>query len=201
VIIHFFTRLLPDSFSQATNDARLFRLYLEPPESPMPIYRHPITSSEQPSARKLRAVPLDRELISRLRAVYQAARKNDDHSLAKIFYHKLFAAHPELCKMFPECLDEQASKLMAMFDQVIDGLEHPERNVQLLAELGRRHQGYGVRPEHYPIVVELLTDSMKELLESAPNVLNNENSIEEWRLMLTLISRQMTCQLGLDLAQ
>jgi hemoglobin-like flavoprotein len=164
----------------------------------MPIYRHPITWSEQPAAQKLRAIPLDRDLISRLKSVYRAARKNDDRTLAKIFYGKLFAAHPQLRKMFPEDLEQQASKLIAMFDQVVDSLESPEQNVQLLAELGRRHKGYGVLPEHYPIVVELLTESMKELLGSAKNPNGNQKSIEEWRLMLTLISQQMTRQSGFD---
>jgi hemoglobin-like flavoprotein len=55
-----------------------------------------------------------------------------------------------------------------------------------------------VLPEHYPIVVELLTESMKELLGSAKNTNGNQKSIEEWRLMLTLISQQMTRQSGFD---
>lgn len=158
----------------------------------MPIYRHPITSSEQAIAQKLQAIPLDRELISRLKMVYQAARKNDDRSLAKIFYGKLFATHPQLRKMFPEDLEQQAAKLTSMLDQVVDNLAHPEQNLQRLAELGRRHQGYGVRPEHYPIVVKLLTESMQELLGTTENTNAHEESIEEWRLMLTLISHQMT---------
>jgi hemoglobin-like flavoprotein len=157
----------------------------------MPINRHPITTSEEVLPDQLRAIPVDEALIFRLKTVYVLARKGDDQSLAKIFYSKLFAAHPALRSMFPEDLDQQSAKLVALLDQVIDGLEQPEQNLQRLAELGRRHQGYGVQASHYPIVVELLTDAMKEVLGSVVDGATQEKAIEDWRLMLSLISRQM----------
>ncbi len=183
---------LQGSFSRPGQVAHFFRTTSpQHPDSPMPIYRHPITSSQQPDARKLRAIPLDRNLISRLRSVFGAALKDDGRSLAGVFYGKLFAAHPGLRRMFPEDLNQQASKLVAMLELVVDNLEFPEQNARLLAELGRRHQGYGVQPEHYPVVVEMLTESMSEILATPENPGANRESIEEWRLMLELISQQM----------
>lgn len=162
----------------------------------MPIYRHPITSSEQILARRLKNIPMDEELIERLKRTYQAARGENELSLARVFYQKLFAAHPALREMFPDDLEQQAAKLISMFDQVVNNLEHPEENSKRLADLGRRHRGYGVQPEHYPIVVSLLTESMRELIDSTENTEAQQDSIEEWRLMLTLISQQMTRQSG-----
>jgi hemoglobin-like flavoprotein len=164
----------------------------------MPIYRHPITSCEQKSARRLKNIPLDKELIERLKTTYRSARGENDLSLARVFYHKLFSAHPMLREMFPEDLEQQAAKLISMFDQVVNNLEHPEENSKRLADLGRRHRGYGVQPEHYPIVVKLLTESMQELIGLTENAKAKQDSIEEWRLMLTLISQQMTRQSGSD---
>ncbi len=160
----------------------------------MPIYRHPITSSDQKSVRILENIPLDNELIERLKTTYQAARAENDLSLARVFYHKLFSAHPMLREMFPDDLEQQAAKLISMLDQVVNHLEHPEENSKRLADLGRRHREYGVQPEHYLIVIKLLTESIQELIGSTENGAAKQDSIEEWRLMLTLIGQQMTRQ-------
>ncbi len=76
---------------------------------------------------------------------------------------------------------------MAALDAVLANLENPGESGAMLSQLGRRHASYGAKPEHYTLVVELLTASMKETLgEDA-----SELAIREWHTALTLISRQM----------
>jgi nitric oxide dioxygenase len=81
----------------------------------------------------------------------------------------------------------QAAKLIASLDAIVQNLVDPDANAQMLAELGRRHAGYGAKPEHYDLVIELLVDSMRELMGPAIQ----DQSLNEWRMALRLVSNQM----------
>lgn len=150
----------------------------------MTLKRHPIAVSSQRGA--LARLPLDRALIARLEATYLELRKHEGR-LAEIFYAKLFAAAPQLRAMFRGDISAQSQKLMASLDAVVRNLADPESNAAMLQELGRKHAGYGVKPEHYALVSELLVDSMRELLGAAASA----ESLAEWRRALDLIGAQM----------
>jgi nitric oxide dioxygenase len=89
--------------------------------------------------------------------------------------------------MFPADLRTQAEKLTAALDVVVRNFEDPAANAAVLAGLGRRHAGYGVKPEHYRLVVDLLVESMRELGGAAVE----EARLEEWHGALRLIAQQM----------
>jgi methyl-accepting chemotaxis protein/nitric oxide dioxygenase len=131
-------------------------------------------------------VPLDTGLVARLRASYELVRGHELR-LAETFYIKLFALAPHLRRMFPADLRGQAEKLTAALDMVVRNFEDPAANAAALAALGRRHAGYGVKAEHYTLVVDLLVESMRELGGAAID----EARIEEWHAALRLISQQM----------
>jgi hemoglobin-like flavoprotein len=150
----------------------------------MPVRRHPVALSIQNDA--LEALPIDHELVDRLRASYAEMRVKDTR-LAQIFYAKLFAAAPHLRALFRDSIEEQAHKLMASLDAVVQALDRPIENAARLGDLGRRHAEYGAKPEHYELVSDLLVASMRELLTPAVH----EKMLAEWRMALTLISRQM----------
>lgn len=150
----------------------------------MPLRRHPVAV---PHARDpLARLPLDTALVGRLRRTYERVRARE-HRLAEIFYDKLFAAAPHLRSMFPSGPEAQSEKLMSALDAVVRNFEQPSENAALLADLGRRHADYGAQPEHYALVTDLLIESMRELLGAE----RDEQSMEEWRLALRLISSQM----------
>ncbi len=150
----------------------------------MPVRRHPVAVSEfkDPLAR----LPLDIGLVARLRATYEQVRAHDLR-LAEIFYNKLFAAAPQLRPLFRSDPKAQPRKLLAALDAVVRDLEHPAENAAMLAELGARHAQYGARPEHYELVIDLLVDSMRELLGADLD----PPALDEWRLALRLISNRM----------
>ncbi len=151
----------------------------------MPVRRHPIASSMK-SSEDLSAVPLDGRLILRLKASYEGVRK-EDLRLAEAFYAKLFAAAPHLRAMFRSEPEAQAAKLIASLDAIVNNLEAPSANAKMLADLGRRHAGYGAKPEHYDLVIELLVDSMREV--GGPRM--DSQSLDDWRIALRLVSNQM----------
>lgn len=150
----------------------------------MPVHRHPVADTKAPGP--LAQVPLDHALIARLRASYAVVRQRD-LKLAEIFYARLFAAAPHLRPMFRGEPAVQAAKLIASLDAIVQNLVDPQANAAMLAALGKRHAGYGAKPEHYDLVIKILVESMHELL--GPQT--PQQSLDEWRTALRLVSNQM----------
>ncbi len=86
---------------------------------------------------------------------------------AGLFYGRLFEIAPNLREMFPESLDEQGRKLMAVLGLVVKGLSKPETILPAVSELGRRHVGYGVTADQYTPVGEALLWTLGEGLGDA----------------------------------
>src|SRR5215467_2286130 len=70
-------------------------------------------------------------------------------SLALLFYGKLFELDPGARKLFHSDLAVQSQKLLDMLSSVVDSLDNFEDLRPQLAELGRKHADYGVRPKQY----------------------------------------------------
>jgi len=68
---------------------------------------------------------------------------------AQMFYGRLFFLDPSLRTLFRGDLREQGQKVMAMISFTVNGLARLDELVPTVKALGRRHAGYGVRPEHY----------------------------------------------------
>jgi len=150
----------------------------------MPMRRHPVAASGPPD--HLAAIPIDHALIARLEASFTLLRQQSAH-LGEVFYAKLFAAAPHLRPLFRSTPQEQAAKLVASLDTIVRNLAAPEANAAMLSALGRRHAGYGAKPEHYDLVVDLLLESMREVLGARAD----EQAQDEWRTALRLVSKQM----------
>lgn len=155
----------------------------------MPVHRHPVAVA--PIKDPLANLPLDLALIDRLKATYALVRARDTR-LAELFYARLFNAAPHLRPMFKSSPADQVRKLTDALDAVVRNLEEPAQNAAMLDALGRRHAEYGARPEHYTLVIDLLIDSMREVLDIPPEApADVERSLDEWRMALRLISDQM----------
>lgn len=82
---------------------------------------------------------------------------------ASIFYQRLFDLDPGLRPLFAHAdMTEQGRKLMAAIGFVVGNLRRPEAVLPAVAELGRRHGGYGVQPGHYATVGKALLDTLEE---------------------------------------
>lgn len=150
----------------------------------MPVRRHPVAMTDADN--RMLHVPLDYALIARLRSSYAALRSHELR-LAETFYATLFESAPELRPMFRGDISAQAGKLTASLDAIVQSLEAPARNAEVLNELGRRHAGYGARPEHYDLVIDCLISAMRTLLgENA-----DPRTLDEWRTALQLVSSRM----------
>ncbi|MDH3475093.1 MAG: globin domain-containing protein [Rhodospirillales bacterium] len=114
---------------------------------------------------------------------------------AKLFYGHLFELDPSLRELFKHDMVEQGRKLMAMIKVAVKGLDHIEKLVPAVEDLGRRHKDYGVEEPHYDTVAEALlwtleqglgdafTDEVKEAWTAVYGVLAEVmKSAAKWRV-------------------
>jgi methyl-accepting chemotaxis protein len=84
--------------------------------------------------------------------------------LVDTFYTRLFAAAPAVEPLFARTdLAHQKTMLLATLVLLRKSLRDLGAVVPKLRELGGRHVSYGARPEHYPVVGEVLIASMAEV--------------------------------------
>ena len=74
------------------------------------------------------------------------------NTAAELFYGKLFSLDPAIQPLFKGDMKEQGKKLMTMITTAVNGLSRLDAIVPAVQELGRRHRGYGVKPQHYESV-------------------------------------------------
>jgi hemoglobin-like flavoprotein len=75
---------------------------------------------------------------------------------ATLFYDRLFTVDPDLRRLFKSDLGEQKVKLMKMIGAAVNGLGNLPELVPVVKALGQRHQGYGVKADHYATVGSVL---------------------------------------------
>lgn len=81
---------------------------------------------------------------------------------AALFYRHLFADAPELRALFRSDLQHQGDKLMQMLSWLVARLDDLPAWLPAVAELGRRHGGYGVQASHYDRVGAALVRTLAE---------------------------------------
>ncbi|MEL7343831.1 MAG: globin family protein [Pseudomonadota bacterium] len=93
--------------------------------------------------------------IDKIQASFSAVAPISD-AAAEIFYARLFEIAPEVKPLFTGDMAEQGKKLMMTLGVVVGGLKDLDALLPVAADLAKRHVGYGVLPEHYPLVGEAL---------------------------------------------
>ena len=106
---------------------------------------------------------------------------------AALFYDRLFTLDPALRPMFRGDISEQGKKLMATLAVAVNGLKRPEKIIPTVQHLGRKHAGYGVRPEHYAVVGEALLWTLDKGLGDAFTL----ETEEAWTAAYTLLATVM----------
>lgn len=88
----------------------------------------------------------------------------EPEGLAHAFYNRLFAEAPQLRALFSSNMASQILAIDHMLRSIVYALARPEQLSMGLVELGRRHTGYGVKPEHYDIIRAPLLNAVDETL-------------------------------------
>ena len=96
-----------------------------------------------------------------------AAVKPIKETAADLFYDKLFELDPNLRSLFKENIAIQKKALMATISFAVATLNHPEKLVPAVQDLGARHGKYGVQPSHYATVGAALLWTLEQGLGEA----------------------------------
>ena len=114
---------------------------------------------------------------------------------AALFYGRLFELDPSLRPMFRGDMKEQGKKLMNMLTLAVRGLDKLDQLVPAIQALGRKHTGYGVKPEHYNTVGAALLWTLEQGLGEffTPEV--KEAWVAVYTLMATTMQETAAVQL------
>ena len=87
---------------------------------------------------------------------------------ATLFYERLFEMDPAVRRLFRKTdMAAQRKNLMQTLTVVVKGIDRLDALVPAVQALGRRHAGYGVRPEHYDTVGAALLWTLEQGLGDA----------------------------------
>ena len=88
--------------------------------------------------------------------------------LVEIFYADLFTTAPAVIPMFAGTdMKRQRAMLLSALVLVRSSLRNLDAIAPTLHTMGARHVGYGAKPEHYPVVSEVLIGAMAKVAGEA----------------------------------
>jgi len=93
--------------------------------------------------------------------------RSQKEAFAKTFYSRLFVIYPQTANLLQETyMKRQEASLVAALATVISLLKKADNNqfVSVVQNLGKRHQGYGVKREHYWMVGNVLLSTLADFL-------------------------------------
>ncbi|MEZ4688446.1 MAG: adenylate/guanylate cyclase domain-containing protein [Bacteroidia bacterium] len=88
----------------------------------------------------------------------------DEDRFSEIFYTKVFEKAPEVRSLFRNNMRDQGRLLTHMLSGIVYSLSRPEHLVLGLKRLGKNHTRYGVKDEHYPVIKEVMLETIPEVL-------------------------------------
>ena len=87
-----------------------------------------------------------------------------NNKFVEVFYEKLFTQYPETRRLFPEDMNSQREKLILSLATIAGALELPHILGPYLEQLGQSHKQFQVVPEHYPVLGQVLLETLAEFL-------------------------------------
>ena len=83
---------------------------------------------------------------------------------AGIFYERLFELSPEVRPLFTDDIIVQTEKAIFAFGAVVGQIHDLDKTRAMTRDLARRHVGYGVKAEHYPLVGRAVLSVLAEVM-------------------------------------
>lgn len=113
--------------------------------------------------------------------------KQKEYKFGELLYAKLFEIAPHLTKMFSGDMASQSRMLAQMLDTIIYSTSRPEHLTLGLFTLGKKHDDYGVKDEHYELIKKALMNTLQDVL----NDQFDDNTQLAWSSIIDLIISTM----------
>lgn len=120
--------------------------------------------------------------------VSEAEARAFARNFGRAFYENLFAAYPAMRPLFSTDVPRQSQKLMDSFAVIVETLDSPEALLPYLGRLGQNHVNYGVEPEDYTAMKNVLLETMAQQLGDD----FSEEAREAWEAAYERIAELMT---------
>ncbi|TXG35732.1 adenylate/guanylate cyclase domain-containing protein [Seonamhaeicola maritimus] len=111
----------------------------------------------------------------------------NEEAFASKFYDKVFTKAPKVRALFKNNMASQGRLLTHMLGGIVYSMSRPEHLALGLKLLGQSHVRYGVHQEHYPIVLECLTETIEEELGE----MCNPQLLSAWKQALETVTSEM----------
>ncbi len=125
--------------------------------------------------------------IQLVKQTWRLLREVDPHLLGDVFYRRLFMEFPGVRLLFRGPMDAQYEKFVAMLSFIVARIDRPDALRDEVVEMAKRHEGYGVKPFHYPLVAEALLWTLEKGLGKAWN----EDVQQAWTVCYDALSQIM----------
>ena len=99
------------------------------------------------------------EQIARLGSSFQLIEPRLD-DVVSVFYTKLFEAAPALRASFPKDMSGQNGHMNAALKLVAKNITNLENLAEPLRQMGARHIGYGAEEAQFPVVRDVMVESL-----------------------------------------
>ncbi|MFD2574346.1 globin domain-containing protein [Spirosoma soli] len=100
--------------------------------------------------------------IQLIKKTWRLLRAVDPQLLGDVFYKRLFLKHPSVRSLFKGPMDSQYQKFVDMLSFIVARIDQPESLQTEVADMAKRHEGYGVKPSHYQPVGEALLWTLEQ---------------------------------------
>jgi hemoglobin-like flavoprotein len=127
------------------------------------------------------------EQIALVKNSWKMFRKIDAGLIGDVFYSKFFFENPKLRQMFPSSMEHQYKKLIEMLSVIISKLDRLDNITDDIKAMALRHEGYGVKPQHYRLLGNALLWTMERGLGNDWN----DKVKEAWFACYTKIAETM----------
>ena len=111
----------------------------------------------------------------------------NEEDFAETFYKKVFERSPETRQLFKNNMKAQGRLLTHMLGGIVYSMSRPHHHEMGLHELGKNHARYGVRHEHYPVVLASMLETIREQL----GAFYTEQLGMAWEQALTKVTNAM----------
>ncbi len=99
--------------------------------------------------------------IQLVKQSWKLLRDIDPILLGDVFYGRLFLQYPGLRSLFKGSMEAQYQKFVDTLTLIVSRIDRPDTIMPEIDGLAERHEGYGVKPEHYAPVGEALIWTLK----------------------------------------
>jgi hemoglobin-like flavoprotein len=156
----------------------------------MNVWSHPLASLHRGS---IAPAPIDLVLVERLKKSFERVFSAGDR-FPDLTFSRLFESAPELPSLLPDDLAQLKHRFARMLHWLIIHLHEPQKIRMVLVDLGRRHQDYSVRPDHFPAMCDALVQAMAMICADDWN----EELDRDWRQTFDLMTHHMRRGYRLD---